>query len=82
MILNNRLGFPVTTGGKKSENDILHFAVNIFLRYWGCFFKDWIIKNLIFTLGNVEMLLFWNERKVIFMQEFVFVEIKPVESFF
>lgn len=45
MILNNRLGFPVTTGGKKSENDIPHFAVNIFLRFWGCFLKDWIIKK-------------------------------------
>lgn len=39
MILNNRLGFPVTTGEKKSENDILHFAVNIFLSFWGCFFE-------------------------------------------
>lgn len=45
MILNNRLGFPVTTGEKKSENDILHFAVNIFLRFWGvAFLKIKLLK--------------------------------------
>lgn len=50
MILNNRLGFLVTTGGKKSENDILHFAVNIFLRFWGCFFLKTELLKIAYLL--------------------------------
>lgn len=56
MILNNRLGFLVTTEKKThSENDILHFAVNIFL------FKKSIIKlPKILYLPTLSVLEFVN----------------------
>lgn len=50
MILNNRLGFPVTTGEKKSENDILHFAVNIFLSFEVCFFSKIKLLKIAYLL--------------------------------
>lgn len=86
MILNNRLGFPVTTGKKKIWKGHFAFCCKYFSEVLRVFFfflkKKLNYQNRIFTLSNMEMLLFWNERKVIFMEEFLLVEIKPVELYF
>lgn len=87
MILNNRLGFPVTMGKKKIWKGHFAFCCKYFSEVLRVFFffikkKRLNYRNRIFTLSNMETFLFWNERKVIFMEEFLLMEITPMELYF
>lgn len=50
MILNNRLGFPVTTEKKKIWKWHFAFAVNIFLRFWSIFFWKIKLSKIVYLL--------------------------------